>query len=67
VKNVTWFKRGTYDKRITLIYKLFLEILEVTSDGSSHGKLKTPDRKWPSSTFGSHTSGLFKKKNLPYI
>jgi len=36
--NVTWLKTPTYYTRITLIYKLFPEILEVTGVGSSHGK-----------------------------
>ena len=38
VINVTWLKRPTYEKRITLIYKLFPEILEVTNEGSEQGK-----------------------------
>jgi hypothetical protein len=41
--NVTWLKSPTYDRRIPLIYKLFPEILEVTSEGSSQGKSQTPD------------------------
>jgi hypothetical protein len=41
--NVTLFKRPTYDRRIALIYKLFPEILEVISEGSSQGKSQTPD------------------------
>jgi hypothetical protein len=41
--NVTWLERPTYDTRITLINKLFNEILEVTSGGSSQGKSQTPD------------------------
>jgi len=56
-------KKPTYDKRITLIYELFNEILEVTCEGSSQGKSKTPDLKWPSSTFGSHFSSLLRKKS----
>jgi hypothetical protein len=38
VINVTWLKRPTYEKRITLIYKMFPEILEVTNEGSEQGK-----------------------------
>jgi hypothetical protein len=46
VINFTWLKRPTYDKRITLINKLFHEILEVTIEESSQGKSQTPDSKW---------------------
>jgi hypothetical protein len=41
--NVTWLKRPIYNRRIALIYKLFPEILEVTTEGSSQGKSQTPD------------------------
>jgi len=47
--------------RITLMYKVYPEILEVTSEGSSEGKSQTPDSKWPSSTFRLHFSVLFLK------
>jgi hypothetical protein len=63
VINVNWLKRPTYDKRITLICKLFPEILEVTNEGSSQRKSQPPYWKWHSSTFGSLFSGLLKKKS----
>ena len=67
VINVTWFKRPIYDKRITLIWKLFLEILEVISEGTSQDKTQPPERKWSSSTFGSHCGSSFNKKKFTYI
>ena len=61
---VIWLKRPTYDTRITLIFKLLAEVVEVTSEGSSQGKSQTPGSKWPTSTLGSHFSVLLKKTDI---
>jgi hypothetical protein len=59
--NVTWLKRLTYDKRIILIYKLFPEILEVTSEESSHSKTQILAESGPVQLL-DHISVVYLKK-----